>query len=61
MKLKDKINKVINNIIDGTLYVYVGKQRINGKTYYLFQDQEYYDHYDYVSAQTILEKAKEIH
>lgn len=63
MKLKDKINKVIDDMTSGTLIVNVGKKRIKGKTYYLFQDMqdtEYYNYYQYVSAQEILERTKKI-
>ncbi len=62
MKLKDKINKVIEDMTSGTFVVCVGKKRIGSKIYYRFEDcqDSYYDHYCYVSAQEILEKTKNI-
>ena len=62
MKLKDKINKVIEDMTSGTFMLCTGKKRIGNKTYYLFQDMQdpFYDHYCYVSAQEILEKTKNI-
>lgn len=57
MKLKEKIEKVIENIEKERGYEFVGKT-IKGITYYTFIDADYIQHY--YSAQYMIEEAKEI-
>lgn len=59
MKLKEKIEKVIERIEEETGYRFIGK-KIHGVTYYVFQDQFDYIDYKYYSAQYMIEEAKEI-
>lgn len=59
MKLKEKIEKVIERIEEETGYRFIGKE-IHGVTYYVFQDQADYIDYKYYSAQYMIEEAKEI-
>ena len=60
MKLKDKIEKVIERIEEKTGYRFIGKEFHRGLVYYVFQDQFDYIDYKYYSAQYMREEAKEI-
>ena len=60
MKLKEKIDKVIEKIEERTGYMFIGKEFHKGLVYYVFQDQYDYIDYKYYSAQFMIEEAKEI-
>lgn len=60
MKLKEKIEKVIERIEERTGYMFIGKEIHRGLTYYVFQEQFDYIDFKYYSAQYMIEEAKEI-
>ena len=60
MKLKEKIDKVIEKIEERTGYMFIGKEKHRGLIYYVFQEQYDYIDFKYYSAQYMREEAKEI-